>query len=69
MCSSHGILCNPLCIMRFVTLQDGKTALIEACLVGKSEVMSVLLKAGARTDIKDRVKKYYLCKLSMFIAV
>ena len=39
----------------FFILQDGKTALILACFWEKSEIVNLLLKAGARTDIQEQV--------------
>ena len=39
----------------FCILQDGKTALILACFWEKSEIVNLLLKAGARTDIQEQV--------------
>ena len=51
--------------MLFVTHQNGETALIWACYEGKPEVVSVLLKAGARNDNEDEVQQYYL--MSTFI--
>jgi ankyrin repeat protein len=39
----------------FCILQSGETALIQACYERKSEIVSVLLKAGARTDIQEEV--------------
>ena len=39
----------------FCILQDGETALNEACYKGESETVSLLLKAGAKTDIQDTV--------------
>jgi ankyrin repeat protein len=39
----------------FCILQGGETALIWACYHGKSEIVSLLLKAGARTDIQEKV--------------
>ena len=38
----------------FCILQDGETALIEACFNDKSEMVSLLLKAGAKTDIQEK---------------
>ena len=39
----------------FCVLQDGETALNEACYMGKSEAVHLLLKAGAQTNIQDKV--------------
>ena len=39
----------------FFTLQRGITSLNEACLLGKSGTVNLLLKAGAKTDILDMV--------------
>ena len=39
----------------FCILQDGETALIWACYKRYSEMVSLLLKAGARTDIQEEV--------------
>ena len=39
----------------FCILQTGETALNWACYGGKSEIVSLLLKAGARTDIQEKV--------------
>ena len=39
----------------FCILQGGKTALIWASYEGHSEIISLLLKAGARTDIQEKV--------------
>jgi ankyrin repeat protein len=39
----------------FCILQRGKTALIQACYKEESEIVSLLLKAGARTDIQEKV--------------
>jgi ankyrin repeat protein len=39
----------------FCILQRGKTALSWACVTGESEIVSLLLKAGARTDIQEKV--------------
>ena len=45
----------------FISLQDGETALTEACShdQGMSAVVTVLLRAGARTDIQDQVPLSY----------
>ena len=42
----------------FCILQGGETALNLACYEGKSEIVSLLLKAGARTDIQEEVYSY-----------
>ena len=39
----------------FCILQTGETALNWACYKGYSKIVSVLLKAGARTDIQEKV--------------
>ena len=39
----------------FCILQIGETALIWACVWGKSETVSLLVKAGAKTDIQEKV--------------
>ena len=39
----------------FCILQRGETALNLACYKGKSEIINLLLKAGARTDIQEKV--------------
>jgi hypothetical protein len=39
----------------FYILQSGKTALIQACYKEESEIVGLLSKAGARTDIQDKV--------------
>ena len=39
----------------FCILQIGETALTWACYNEKSEMVSLLLKAGARTDIQEEV--------------
>jgi ankyrin repeat protein len=39
----------------FCVLQKGETALIWACYKRKSEIVNLLLKAGARTDIQEEV--------------
>ena len=39
----------------FYILQDGETALNWACYGGESETVSLLLKAGSKTDIQDKV--------------
>ena len=39
----------------FHILQKGETALIWACYNEKSETVSLLLKAGAKTDIQEKV--------------
>ena len=39
----------------FCILQEGETALICACNSGESETVSLLLKAGAKTDIQEEV--------------
>ena len=36
-------------------MQDGRTALSEACYKGNSECVDLLLKAGAKTDIQEEV--------------
>ena len=41
---------NECCI-----LQAGDTVLIWACTNGESEIVSLLLKAGAKTDIQEEV--------------
>ena len=53
--SPQGNVVPPL-MMWFVTLQIGQTALIKSCMYGRSEIVSVLLRAGARTDIEDEVQ-------------
>ena len=42
----------------FCILQTGETALIWACYEEKSEIISLLLKAGAKTDIQEEVYSY-----------
>ena len=42
----------------FCILQKGETALNWACYEGESEIVSLLLKAGARTDIQEKVASY-----------
>ena len=42
----------------FCILQKGETALIWACCKGESEIVSLLLKAGARADIQQKVASY-----------
>lgn len=39
----------------YTYIQSGGTALTEACSQGMSSAVTVLLKAGARTDIQDLV--------------
>ena len=39
----------------FCILQTGETALTWACYEGYSEIVNLLLKAGARTDIQEEV--------------
>ena len=39
----------------FCILQDWETALILACYWEKSEIINLLLKAGARTDLQEKV--------------
>ena len=39
----------------FCILQSMETALNWACYEGKSEIVSLLLKAGARTDTQEKV--------------
>ena len=39
----------------FCILQRGETSLNLACYWGKSETVSLLLKAGAKTDIQEKV--------------
>ena len=39
----------------FCILQKGETALNLACFNGESETVSLLLKAGAKTDIQEEV--------------
>ena len=39
----------------FCILQRGETALNLACYNGESETVSLLLKAGAKTDIQEEV--------------
>ena len=41
--------------MNFVSSRNGDTALIWACANGESETVSLLLKAGAKTDIQEEV--------------
>ena len=36
--------------------QDGDTALMMAAREGRTEVVSLLLKAGANTDLQNKVK-------------
>jgi ankyrin repeat protein len=38
-----------------IVLQSGESALYLACYQGNSEIVSLLLKAGARTDIQEEV--------------
>jgi ankyrin repeat protein len=40
---------------QFCILQKGKTALIWACYYADPEIVSLLLKAGASTDIQEMV--------------
>jgi ankyrin repeat protein len=50
---------RPLLLLIFLNgyciLQSGETALYLACYEGKPEIVSLLLKAGARTDIQEEV--------------
>ena len=39
----------------FCVLQAGKTALNGACFEGELETVYLLLKAGAKTDIQEKV--------------
>ena len=39
----------------FCIFQKGETALIWACYYVESEIVGLLLKAGARTDIQEEV--------------
>ena len=41
-----------------VLTQDGDTALIEAAWKGRTEVVSLLLKAGVDIDLQNEVGKY-----------
>jgi ankyrin repeat protein len=39
-------------------LQIGRTPLLVACQEGRVEVVSVLLAAGAQTDVRDEVSEW-----------
>ena len=39
-----------------VVTQDGDSALMEAARKGRTKVVSLLLKAGANTDLQNKVK-------------
>ena len=39
-----------------VITQDGNSALMMAAGEGKTEIVSLLLKAGANTDLQNKVK-------------
>ena len=45
----------------FVITQDGNSALMEAVIWGMTEVVSLLLKAGAEIDLQNEV----LCQCNM----
>ena len=42
--------------------QRGQTALIEACYYEKLEIVTVLVRAGAKIDIQDEVQVILLIK-------
>ena len=50
-------LVNRLCYLRviFVIVKDGSSALMEAARLGKTEAVSLLLKAGAALDLQNMV--------------
>ena len=48
-------MCLILLINEFCILQRGETALILASYYKKLETVSLLLKAGAKTDIQEKV--------------
>ena len=57
-----GLVCDePFCEVISVSLhlsvitQDGESALMMAARKGKTEVVSLLLKAGANTDLQNKV--------------
>ena len=53
------INCHSFCI---TIHQRGQTALIEACYYERLEVVTVLVRAGAKTDIQDEVQVVLLIK-------
>ena len=60
---SDGLVCDePFCevisvsLHMYVITQDGDTALMMAAREGRTEVVSLLLEAGANTDLQKKVK-------------
>ena len=43
--------------MDIITIQDGQTALEQACIKGHHNVVEILLGAGANPDLQDKVGK------------
>ena len=48
----------------YLLLQDGNSALMEAVLVGNTEVVVELIKAGANLNLQDKVQR-----LSLFTTI
>ena len=45
-------------IITYPTIQDGQTALEQACIKGHHNVVEFLLGAGANPDLQDKVGKF-----------
>ena len=46
----------------FITsLQDGWSPLLLACEQGRTEIVEILIKHGARLDIKHKVLQFIMC--------
>ena len=48
--------------MSVITQFLGNSALMMAATFGSTEVVSLLLEAGANIDLKDKVMSVYMCK-------
>ena len=58
---SDGLVCDVICFIlhMFVITQSGESPLMEAARSGKTEVVSLLVKAGAALDLQDKVNMWH----------
>ena len=51
------MLCTLLLLWCMFIIQNGTTTLAQAALQGHEQVVEVLLKAGAKLDVEDKVRE------------
>ena len=59
MCNEPSLPVTSVSLHMSVIIQDGESPLMDAARRGKTEVVSLLVKAGAALDLKDQVNMWH----------